>query len=108
MSSRDSDSQPVMTFVVFVVLMLLIMSIITGCSTTVPVAAKFPNPPDKMGGAAMTACPQLKQLEADPKLSDVSKTITVNYGTYYECAIKLDTWIEWYAIQKKIFEKVGQ
>ena len=80
------------TFVVFAIIVILIMSIITGCSTVVPVAAKFPGPPDRMGGVAMTACPQLKELTADPKLSDISRTVTVNYGTYYECAIKVDTW----------------
>lgn len=77
---------------------------LTGCSTTVPVTAKFPKPPEKSG--AMVACPQLQSLEADPKISDVSKTINLNYGTYYECAVKLDTWIEWYHAQKLIFESV--
>ena len=51
---------------------------------------------------------KLKELEKDPKISEVSKTINVNYGTYYECAVKVDTWIEWYHSQKKIFDNIGK
>ena len=82
---------------------LLIVLLLTGCSTTVPVTAKFPDAP---GNVAMTACPQLQKLNEDAKLSDISKTVSVNYGTYYECAVKTDAWIEWYQIQKRIFESV--
>jgi hypothetical protein len=82
---------------------LLILLMLTGCSTTVPVTAKFPEAP---GNVAMTACPQLQKLQEDSKLSDISKTITINYNTYYECAIKTDAWIEWYQKQKHIFESV--
>jgi hypothetical protein len=77
--------------------------LMVGCSTTVPVTMKFPEAP---GTVAMTPCPQLKKVEEEAKLSDVSKTITVNYGTYYECAVKNDAWIEWYQKQKIIFEGV--
>ena len=82
---------------------LFIILLLAGCSTTVPVTAKFPDAP---GNVAMTACPQLQKLNEDAKLSDISKTVSVNYGTYYECAIKTDAWIEWYQIQKRIFEGV--
>jgi len=82
---------------------LFILLLLAGCSTTVPVTAKFPDAP---GNVAMTACPQLQKLNEDAKLSDISKTVSVNYGTYYECAIKTDAWIEWYQIQKRIFEGV--
>ena len=102
------DHQPVATFVLFAVIAILLISCIAGCSTVVPVTAKFPDPPDKAGKTATSACPQLKELTADPKLTDVSKTINVNYGTYYECAVKVDTWIEWYHAQKKIFESAGK
>lgn len=82
---------------------LFILLLLAGCSTTVPVTAKFPDAP---GNVAMTACPQLQKLNEDAKLSDISKTVSVNYGTYYECAVKTDAWIEWYQIQKRIFESV--
>lgn len=82
---------------------LLILLVLAGCSTTVPVTARFPEAP---GNTAMTACPQLQKLADDAKLSDISKTVTVNYGTYYECAVKTDAWIEWYQKQKYIFEQL--
>ena len=81
----------------------LLLLLLVGCSTTVPLTAKFPEAP---GNVAMTSCPQLQKLQEDAKLSDISKTISVNYGTYYECAVKTDAWIEWYKIQKNIFESV--
>ena len=77
--------------------------LMVGCSTTVPVTMKFPEAP---GIVAMTPCPQLQKITEDAKLSDITKTITVNYGTYYECAVKNDAWIEWYQKQKIIFEGV--
>lgn len=81
---------------------LLILFMLVGCSTTVPVTAKFPEVPEKL----KQKCPQLEKLGNEPKLTDISKTITINYTTYYECAVKNDAWIEWYEIQKHIFEGV--
>jgi hypothetical protein len=54
----------------------------------------------------MVTCPNLQKLKDDALLSDVSRTITINYSTYYECAVKTDAWIEWYEIQRRIFEGV--
>jgi hypothetical protein len=81
---------------------ILILFMLVGCSTTVPVTAKFPNVPEKL----LQKCPQLEKLGNEAKLSDISKTVTINYTTYYECAVKNDAWIEWYNIQKHIFEGV--
>lgn len=81
----------------------LCVLLLTGCTTVpVPVTVKFPSPPEKAG--AMTTCEELKKLKQDPVLSDVSRTVNENYSTYYGCVIKVDTWIEWYQIQKNIFE----
>jgi hypothetical protein len=74
----------------------------TGCSTVVPVKSKFPDVPERL----MVKCPQLEKVSETPTLSDVAKTITNNYTTYYDCAVKNDAWIEWYQIQKHIFESV--
>ena len=82
---------------------VLLSLLLTGCSTVVPVTQKFPEAP---GRAAMTACPQLQKLSEDAKLSDISRTVTVNYGTYYECAVKTDAWIECYQKQQQIFENI--
>jgi hypothetical protein len=84
------------------ILTLIIVVILNGCSTAVPVTMTFPDPPGK---AAQTRCPDLQKLPDDVKLSDISRTITINYTTYYECAIKADAWQEWYQIQQNIFEK---
>lgn len=100
MSNRDS--QPVATFVVFALLIIMLVSCISGCSTTVPVTAKFPEPPKYAG----QACPDLQKLNNDAKLSNVATTVNINYTTYYECAVKVDAWTEWYQIQKSIFENV--
>ena len=70
----------------------------------VPVAAKFPEPPKY----AAQPCPQLEKLKNEAKLSDVAATVTVNYSTYYDCAVRNDSWIEWYKIQKEIYEKAGR
>jgi hypothetical protein len=87
----------------FVLTIFIILAFLaTGCSTTVPVTAKFPEVPERL----LEKCPQLKKLEEEAKLSDITKRVTVNYTTYYECAVKNDAWIEWYSIQKHIFESV--
>lgn len=86
----------------FIIAMLL-TTLLGGCSTTVPVVAKFPEAPGKL---ATEKCPQLTKLGDDVKLSDVAKTVTENYTTYYSCAVKLDAWIEWYEVQKHIFEGI--
>jgi hypothetical protein len=90
-----------MKYTALLIATLIILESLTGCSTAVPVTARFPDAPGK---GAMTRCPELQKLKDDVKLSDVSRTITVNYSTYYECAIKSDAWQEWYEIQKRIFE----
>jgi len=81
---------------------IILAFLVTGCSTVVPVTAKFPEAPTKL----QVKCPQLEKLKDDTKLSEVSKTITINYTTYYECAVKLDSWIEWYQVNKLIFEGI--
>jgi hypothetical protein len=82
---------------------LAISLALTACSTLVPVSMTFPEAP---GRQAQVACPNLQKLKDDALLSDVSRTITINYSTYYECAVKTDAWIEWYEIQRRIFEGV--
>lgn len=89
---------PFILFVLFVSLVLFL----TGCSTTVPVKAKFPEAPERL----MQKCPQLEKLNDGSKLSDVAKTIAENYSSYHECSVKNDGWIEWYQKQKQIFEGV--
>ena len=84
-----------------VVASLVVLVTLAGCSTAVPVTARFPEPP---GLNALERSPNLEKLKDAPVLSDVARTVTINYGTYYECAVKADAWQQWYRIQKNIFE----
>lgn len=75
---------------------------LTGCSTVMPVAPKFPDAPE----ALRKQCPELKTLQDKTVLSEVAKTVTANYTLYHECSLKNDAWNEWYDKQKSIFEGV--
>ena len=97
---KQQDQQVVSSLIMFAVVIIMILAV-SGCSTAVPVTARFPEPPGK---GATTACPALQKLKDGARLSDVANTVTVNYSTYYECAVKTDAWQEWYNIQKHIFE----
>ena len=86
---------------------LIIASLLclTACSTTVPVTMKFPEAPEIL----MEKCPPLKTIEGEKiSIIDITKSVTSNYTTYYECSVKIDNWIEWYKDQKKIFDGVGK
>jgi hypothetical protein len=103
--SKHDNRDILKTTIGFVMILMLVVFVLVGCASPVPVSAKFPDAPGK---SATTACPQLEKLKDDAKLSDVAKTVTLNYETYYGCAVKADTWIEWYEVQKRIFENAGK
>jgi len=98
----NNQNEVVKSMLIFVLLLLLVIVILTGCAS-VPVNRKFPEQPSRI---VMEGCPNLEKIKDDAKLSDVAKTVTINYSTYYECAVKVDTWVEWYQIQKNIFESI--
>jgi hypothetical protein len=81
---------------------IILALMLSACATSVPITAKFPDVPDRL----QVICPELQKLSDDAKLSEVNKTIVKNYTTYYECAVKLDGWIEWYNIQKHIWNEI--
>ena len=100
---RNVEKQQRISTILFVIVTaIFFIALFSGCSTTVPVTAKFPEAPERL----LAKCPQLEKLGNEPKLSDISKTITVNYTTYYECAVKHDAFIDWYQVQKNIYESV--
>ena len=99
----ENKQRPVSTILVIGIIAVFVLAMCSGCSTPVPITVKFPEPPGK---GAMTVCPDLQKLKDNAKLSDVATTVTVNYGTYYECAVKTDAWQEWYRIQKHISDGV--
>jgi hypothetical protein len=81
-------------------LILLFTIALSGCSTVVPVVAKFPEAPKEL----LTLCPKLKVADEKPELSELTKTIVTNYSEYHLCANRVEGWNEWYTQQKKIFE----
>lgn len=81
---------------------LVLLLLLGGCSTAVPVKRTFPAVPDEL----KKACADLKKVAPEAKLSDILSTVTQNYGTYHECRIKHDAWVEWYDSQKQIFDEV--
>lgn len=83
--------------------LLILVLLLSGCST-VPVVAKFPDAPKSGQGQ----CPQLDTVPNNVKLSELTNTTAKNYSTYYECAVKVDAWQEWYEIQKHIFEGIAK
>lgn len=83
-------------------IILISAFILSGCAVSVPVKAKFPVMPETL----MVKCPQLEQTPENAKLSDISRIVAKNYTTYYECAIKHDAIVEWYNVQKLIYESV--
>ena len=99
---RDNHDQGIVSSLIIFGIVVMLIFALTACSTVVPVVAKFPEAP-RLG---LGVCPQLQTVEDGVKLSDLTKTVTINYGTYYECAVKSDQWNEWYQIQKRIFEGV--
>jgi hypothetical protein len=100
---KDIEKQQRISTILFVIVTaIFFIAMFSGCSTTVPVTAKFPEAPERL----LAKCPQLEKLGNEVKLSDISKTITVNYTTYYECAVKHDAFIDWYQVQKNIYESV--
>jgi hypothetical protein len=82
-------------------LLICTLLVLTGC-TTVPVAPKFPQVPSVL----LEKCPELNKVIEEPKLSDIAKTITLNYTTYYECSTKQEAWVEWYNVQKQLYESI--
>lgn len=83
---------------------LLLILALVGCTTPVTIIPTFPEAPQSI----ITPCPALQKVPDDVKLSGVTQTVTTNYTTYYECAVKVDGWIEWYTVQKKIFDGAKQ
>lgn len=83
-------------------LALIPVLLLTGCLST-PVKVTFPDIPEDL----KTSCPDLKEIEqGETKLSKVVSVISENYGTYHECKIKADAWLEWYKTQKQIMDSV--
>jgi len=85
--------------VVFIVLLFLI----TACSTAVPITQKFPDAPDML----KEKCPPLKTIPGEKvTIIEFTRTVSENYTLYHQCAGRTDAWIDWYQQQKKIWDDV--
>jgi hypothetical protein len=88
-------------------LSLVAVLLLSACSTTVPVARKFPELPPVL----REECQDLVKLEkADKKtpfsVIDLLGTNVENYKRGVECKIKHSATVEWHDSQKKIFNDV--
>jgi hypothetical protein len=82
---------------------IIALTLFLSACTSVPVERKFPEVPNVL----LEKCPQLKIIDTETTVFSVlTKTVVENYTTYYDCAVRHDAWVEWYQIQKKIFEEV--
>ncbi len=84
-------------------LIISLAIVLAGCSTTVPVARKFPEAPQVL----KEKCERLKLIEGDKvAITEMLKVIVHNYSLYHECSTKVEGWQEWYDTQKKIYENI--
>lgn len=85
------------------ILILLLITLLAGCATPVPVKPKFPAVPKSLS----EPCTTLNKLQGETiSIVDLHKVIVENYTLYYECATKVEGWNEWYSKQKKIYDEV--
>lgn len=84
------------------IISLILLILLTGCQTTVPVIAKFPDPPTDLIAPS-------KLTPIDPNTTELSTLLdnaAINHGAYYELKANYEAWLEWYPKQKKIFEEI--
>ena len=85
------------------IISIVLLTVLLSACVSVPVQRTFPRVPAEL----MTSCPPLQIMDPETtRLSDVVQSVVTNYGQYQACDTKVDTWIEWYNTQKKIFESV--
>lgn len=80
-------------------LLIPLILLLSACASVVPVKQQWPEAP---GLQSQQPCLPLKPLSSNPLLSDVAKTVAHNYTEYYQCAVKLEAWQEWYLKQELI------
>lgn len=80
----------------------LLLLLLTGCTTVVPVTQKFPEAPEEL----QQSCKPLQQVSDSATISEFAKTVANNYTEYYQCSNIVDGWKDWYFKQKKIFKEL--
>jgi hypothetical protein len=87
------------------ILLFCVITLLAGCTTTVPVTAKFPEAPEIL----LADCEKLEKIGKDKVLfSEFLKTVVGNYNKYHMCAAQNAAWKEWYKQQKEIFDSISK
>jgi len=87
------------------ILLFCVITLLAGCSTTVPVTAKFPEAPEIL----LVECDQLDKIGKDKVyFSEFLKTVVGNYNKYHMCAAQNAAWKEWYTETKKIYDELNK
>lgn len=73
-----------------------------GCSTTVPVAVKFPDAPKEL----LEQCEPLQTISSQPTISEFTKVVVNNYERFHICANRHNGLVEWYNQQKQNFKEL--
>jgi coenzyme F420-reducing hydrogenase alpha subunit len=85
-------------------LLLVLAIFLSACSTVVPIKQNFPTLPEEL----TKTCKPLETIEGvTTTLSKLMETVARNYGTRHECALQLESLLEWYNEQKKIFDEMN-
>ena len=83
----------------------LLILLLSGCSTVVPVKQEFPTIPEEL----IKPCKPLETIPGDTTtLSKLMETVAKNYGSRHECASQVDSIREWHQQQKKIYDSVSK
>ena len=88
-------------------LLVLTLLLLSACSTTVPVARKFPELPPVL----REECQELIKLEKADRstpfsIIDLLSTNVENYKRGIECKVKHQSTVEWHDAQKQVFDSV--
>jgi len=87
----------------FLIIFIVLIFLITACSTAVPLTPGFPEAP----AVLMEKCTELKTIAGEKvTIVDFTKTVSENYTIYHQCAGRNEAWIDWYNQQKKIWEEL--
>lgn len=88
-------------------LSLVFVTLLTGCSTFKQLVPVKPPPFPEAVKELTQPCPDLKTIEGNQvAIIDLLKVVVENYTMYYQCSLKNDGWNDWYKTQKDIYEKV--
>lgn len=88
-----------------IVLLGIILTTLTACSTPVPITPKFPTPPDIL----FEACGPLNTIDKETVLlSEFLRTVRSNYEKYHNCADLVLEWQNWYKEQKSLYENTNK